>query len=223
MHAPLPASRVIPANEYRRERWSNGLGWTREIARGHAHPAQEPAHPRADFSTSGDWTWRLSIAEIEQDAAFSWFPGAERVLVLLEGEGLRLRFSRSEVATLEPPHGAFRFDGARAVAGEPVGGRAVVFNLIWRREAIDAELWRRPLVGATVIFLEPGETWALHLIAGDARFDDGSGLPQVATGDTALLATSAGARGRYVVDGSGEALLVRLRPIRSAAARRETQ
>ena len=25
---------VIPANEYRRERWRNQLGWTREIARG---------------------------------------------------------------------------------------------------------------------------------------------------------------------------------------------
>ena len=26
-------SRVIPANEYRRERWRNQLGWTREICR----------------------------------------------------------------------------------------------------------------------------------------------------------------------------------------------
>ena len=30
----MPASsRLIPANEYRRERWKNGLGWTREILR----------------------------------------------------------------------------------------------------------------------------------------------------------------------------------------------
>ena len=30
----MPAtSRVIPANEYRRERWRNQLGWTREICR----------------------------------------------------------------------------------------------------------------------------------------------------------------------------------------------
>ena len=25
--------RLLPANEYRRERWKNGLGWTREIVR----------------------------------------------------------------------------------------------------------------------------------------------------------------------------------------------
>ena len=29
--ASTPRSRVIPANEYRRIRWRNGQGWTREI------------------------------------------------------------------------------------------------------------------------------------------------------------------------------------------------
>src|SRR5690606_23181136 len=72
-------SRVIAANEYRRERWRNGLGWTREI---HAHRS-DPA---------GDWTWRLSIAEIERDGPFSAFPGVDRALVLLRGNGMRLRF-----------------------------------------------------------------------------------------------------------------------------------
>src|SRR3546814_1773315 len=85
-------SRVIAANEYRRERWRNGLGWTREI---HAH--------RPD--PGGDWTWRLSIAEIERDAPFSAFPGVDRELVLLHGNGLRLRFDDGESHLLGPPHG----------------------------------------------------------------------------------------------------------------------
>jgi environmental stress-induced protein Ves len=55
---------LIPANEYRRERWKNGLGWTREIAR-------EPADGDA-------WTWRLSIAEVEKDGPFSAFPCCDR-------------------------------------------------------------------------------------------------------------------------------------------------
>ncbi len=59
----MPTSRVIPANEYRRERWRNQLGWTRQIATG----------GRDDQ----DWDWRLSIAEIERDAPFSPFPGIE--------------------------------------------------------------------------------------------------------------------------------------------------
>src|SRR5690606_14777098 len=59
----------LPANEYRRERWRNERGWTREIYR----------HPEG----SGDWEWRVSIAEVDQDAPFSTFPGCDRELVLL--------------------------------------------------------------------------------------------------------------------------------------------
>ena len=75
----MSEARVIPANEYRRTRWKNGQGWTREILR---------------MPDSDDWTWRLSIAEIEQDAAFSSFPGIDRELILLQGNGLRLAFAR---------------------------------------------------------------------------------------------------------------------------------
>src|SRR3546814_1791648 len=81
-------SRVIAANEYRRERWRNGLGWTREI---HAH--------RPD--PGSDWAWRLSIAEIERDAPFSAFPGVDRELVLLHGNGLRLRRSEEHTSELQ--------------------------------------------------------------------------------------------------------------------------
>src|SRR3546814_12997222 len=99
-----PGSRVIPANEYRRERWRNQLGWTREIARG---------------GGDGDegWDWRLSIAESERDAAFSTFAGIDRDLLLLAGNGLRLRFEDGETGELQPPHDKDRFDGERGVIG----------------------------------------------------------------------------------------------------------
>jgi environmental stress-induced protein Ves len=189
-------SRVIPANEYRRERWRNGAGWTREI---HAEPA------------GADWYWRLSIAEIEQDAPFSAFPGIERELVLLAGNGLRLRFDDGEVCELLPPHARRRFAGERGVAGELLDGPTQDFNLMWRRDAIDAQLWHRPLVGPMVIFADPGTCWVVHLLAGQARFDDDSRLPPLEAGDTALL-RSGDARQRHVLDGGGEALLIRLRP-----------
>jgi environmental stress-induced protein Ves len=63
----------LPANEYRRERWRNQLGWTREIYR----------QPQDD----ADWSWRASIAEVDRDAPFSAFPGCDRELVLLAGDG----------------------------------------------------------------------------------------------------------------------------------------
>ena len=188
-------ARVLPANTYRRERWKNGAGWTREILR---------------WPQAGEWNWRLSIAEIEQDAPFSPFPGIDRELVLLSGNGLRLRFDDGRAVELHPPHERLRFAGEEGVRGELLDGPTQDFNLMWRRAAVAAELWHRPLVGPMVLFAEPGTAWLVHLLAGHARFADESGLPGLAAGDSALLATGAG-RLRHVLEGGGEVLLVRLR------------
>ncbi|MUV15594.1 HutD/Ves family protein [Noviluteimonas gilva] len=193
---PTARSRVVPANEYRRERWRNGAGWTREIA-------AEPAH--------GEWAWRLSIAEIEQDAPFSRFEGIDREIVLLSGNGVRLHFDDGNVHALEPPHGRLRFAGEAGVNGVLIDGATQDFNLMWRRDAIEAQLWHRPLVGPMVIFADPGTTWVVHLLAGQARFADDSGLRPLAAGDTALL-QAGDARLRHVLDGGGEVLLAQLRP-----------
>ncbi|WP_425604059.1 HutD/Ves family protein [Luteimonas kalidii] len=192
---------MIPAQEYRRSRWRNGGGWTREI------------HAEGD----ADWTWRLSIAELEGRALFSRFPGVERELVLLDGEGLQLEFDDGRVHTLAPPYQRLRFAGERGLHGAPSGGRAQCFNLMWRRDVVDAALWHRPLAGAMVVFVDPGATWALHLVAGRVRFE-GDLLPEMATGDTALL-RHRGGRTRYAFDGGGEALLVRIDPRSDTAVR----
>lgn len=187
------ASRVIPAFEYRRERWRNGLGWTREILR---------------VPDTDDWQVRLSIAEIEQDAAFSAFPGIERELVLLRGEGLRLRFDDGALHTLMPPHDRLRFAGEARVTGELVDGVTHDFNLMWRREAVQAELLHRPLVGSMFFFTEPEAAWAIHLLAGQAEFEGEPSLTPLAAGDTAWLA--AGERRRFALHGGGELLAIRV-------------
>ena len=196
------AARVIPANCYRRERWKNGAGWTREIVR---------------VPGAAEWDWRLSIAEIEQDAPFSRFDGIERELVLLSGEGLRLRFDDGEVHELLPPHARLRFAGERGASGELVDGPTQDFNLMWRREAVDAQLWHRPLVGPMVVFAEPGSTWVVHVLGGHAHFADDSGLPGLAAADTALLVAGEGRR-RFVLEGAGEVLVIRLQPRPEAVA-----
>ena len=187
-------SQVIPANEYQRERWKNGAGWTRQIVR----------VPDGD-----DWDWRLSIAEIERDAPISLFPGIDRELVLLQGNGLRLRFGNGKVTELQPPHGRIRFAGEEALSGELLDGPTHDFNLMWRRDRISAELLHRPLVGSMLFFTDPGTTWAIHLLAGQARFDEANGLPALWAGDTALLENDA-ARQRFVLQGGGELLAIRL-------------
>ena len=195
LHTP---SQVISRLAYRRERWRNGLGWTREILR---LPAQ-----------GDDWALRLSVAEIELDAAFSAFPGVERELVLLQGNGVRLRFEDGRVAEVLPPHGRVRFAGEETLHGELVDGTTHDFNLMWKRDLLQAELLHRPLVGSMFFFCEPGVAWALYLLAGHAEFGADSGLPPMHAGDTAWLA--AGKRQRHALRGGGELLVIRV----SAAA-----
>lgn len=204
-HASPQSSCILRARDYARMRWKNGAGWTSEIVR----------QPAGD-----DWDWRLSIAEIEDDAPFSAFAGVERELVLLSGNGVRLRFDDGAVHELLPPHDKLRFAGERLLVGELVDGPTRDFNLMWKRDAIDATLWVRPLVGAMVLFVDAGETWALHLVAGHARFMEDSELGAMAAGDTALLRSDAGRR-RFALDGGGEALLIRFAVPGAVAAARE--
>lgn len=194
----MPASsRLIPANEYRRERWKNGLGWTREIVR---------------VPDTEAWNWRLSIAEIERDAAFSAFPGVDRELVLLRGNGLRLVFDDGRIVELMPPHERLRFAGEDALTGELVDGVTHDFNLMWRRDRVRTELLHRPLVGPMLFFTEPGVHWVVHLIAGQAVFDADSGLGHLWAGDTAVL-VSGEERMRYALQGGGELLAIRIEDI----------
>lgn len=188
------SARILCANGYRRMRWKNGAGWTSEV------------HRVPDID---DWRWRISLAEVETDAPFSAFPGVERELVLLSGNGMRLRFDDGAVHELLPPHGALRFSGERPLLGELIDGPSRDFNVMWKRGEVDVQLWRRPLVGAMVLFADPGETWVVHLLSGQARFSCGCGLGGLETGDTAIL-PGTDARVRFALDGGGEVLLVRI-------------
>lgn len=198
---------ILPAHHYRRERWRNGAGWTREIARlGVDAGGLSLIHGDG----SDDWDARLSIAEIDTDCAFSAFPGVERELVLLRGDGIELTFADGRVVTVDPPHGRIRFAGADAPRCHLCHGPTHDFNLMWRPERVAAQLLHRPLVGAMVFFAGAGVAWVVHLISGRAQFKDRADLAPLQAGDTALLGLGDAQRQRVILDGGGELLLVRL-------------
>lgn len=198
MRSDPDSVRHLPACGYRRLRWRNGLGWTREI---HAAGAEGP---------DGDgWDWRLSIAEIEADAAYSAFPGTDREQVLLSGDGLVLDFGCGDLRPLSPPHGRQRFGGDVPVTARLQSGRVEVFNLMWRPVRAAPRLWHRPLVGPMLLFAEAGECWAVHVMAGQVVLDGGRAAPLLERGDSVLLDASRG-RGRHMLEGSGELLLVQV-------------
>lgn len=193
--APPCGVRILRAADYRRMRWKNGAGWTTEVLR---MPERE------------DWDWRLSLAEIDQDAPFSAFPGMERLLVLLQGDGLRLQFEDGRTQELRPPHGMLRFSGDRPLRAELLGGPCRDFGLIWKRGRIDVQLWHRPLAGTMVLFAGRRETWLLHLLEGTAQVA-GDGVPggALVAGDSVLLEGSE-LPTRLPLEGHGAALLARI-------------
>lgn len=100
--------------------WKNGCGRTRELA---VHP------PGAGMD---DFLWRVSIAEVDSAAPFSAFPGVDRVIALLDGDGFTMTLddgSRHALTTLCAP---FAFPGEVGVDVALAGGPSRDFNLMLR-------------------------------------------------------------------------------------------
>jgi len=190
--------RLIPARETRRERWKNDGGWTTELAR----------------STDGglDFRWRVSIAEIEGDGPFSAFPGIERDLLLLDGSGIELDIDGAPPRRLRQRFERVHFAGESEVGCRLLAGPTRDFNVMARRDAVQAEVVARPLVGSMLIFAEHGTEWFVHVLAGHASARSADGELLLGTGDS-LHADFRGAdRERVVLDGGGELVLVKFAP-----------
>jgi environmental stress-induced protein Ves len=106
--------------------WKNGGGSTCEIA---CWP------PGAGL---GDFGWRASIARIAVPGPFSVFEGVDRHIMLLDGDGVRLRSVEAGIDhALHTPHQPFAFSGDAAIDCTLLGGASSDFNVMVRRG-----LWR---------------------------------------------------------------------------------
>ncbi|MCY0389407.1 HutD family protein [Robbsia sp. Bb-Pol-6] len=188
--------------------WKNGGGTTREIA-------MSPVAASFD-----DFIWRVSVAEIARDGAFSDFPGVDRTIVLLDGAGMDLERPPgtspdlpAHPAPLSPtldrhalrePYVPLSFDGGTRWHARLVDGPTHDFNLMVRRGAARGTLttWRGagtfPLPADSVLlFVAHGTaTWhARGAAPSDAhtlrRFD--SVAPAVSRAPAACVALDAGA------------------------------
>lgn len=108
--------------------WKNGGGVTRELA---CHPAG---------AGLDDFLCRISIADVNRSGPFSIFDGIDRVITLLEGDGMQLIFADGEHHALIAPLAPYRFRGEQAVRAQLVGAPSQDFNLMLRREAVDGSV-----------------------------------------------------------------------------------
>lgn len=190
-------ARILHAADYERMRWKNGGGWTTQLAVGAA----------SDGTSAFDW--RISIAEIESDGAFSTFAGCDRSIALLDGVGMELRFDNAEPVRLDQRLNFFKFAGEASTFGKLIAGAVRDFNLIVRRDAVDAEILRRPLVGPMVFFAAPATTWFVYVVNGSVAIKNDNDDTQIQAGESLMLEADDNTR-NVVINGGGELVLVKI-------------
>ena len=117
---------VLRAANYPRMPWKNGGGSTKEIARDAGD----------DLDIFG---WRLSIADIGESGGFSTFAGYQRVITVLQGQGMMLLVDGQDTRLLLPLD-SFAFSGECLVYCALFGGPILDFNLIYAPERFSARL-----------------------------------------------------------------------------------
>lgn len=141
--------------------WRNGGGQTRELA------ASAPGE---------HWAWRISLAEVRQDGAFSAYPGITRWFAVVQGHGVVLDFGAGHRETLNSASVPLHFDGARAPHCSLQGGTTQDLNLMLRDGA----------AGGTMLAARDSEEW-ISLAATRAVFAAEPMLLQIDDADAMVL------------------------------------
>ena len=110
--------KTIPPSDFNEIPWKNGKGTTLELA-------------ISDGGDMNDFDWRLSIATVAQDGAFSNFPDITRNLILIEGAGIMLDHDEgSTTDALTSPLSIARFNGGSMTKGTLINGPIKDFNVM---------------------------------------------------------------------------------------------
>ena len=143
---------LVRSDAMRKMTWANGSGITHEVA----------------ICPSGaglaDFDWRISLADISVDADFSSFVGIERVIVLIEGEGMNLTLDghTQPIEPLSPVH----FAGESVASCTLPHGPTRDLNVMYRRDRVTCVV--DILSGSLPIDVvtEPGEEVWLGVLTG---------------------------------------------------------
>ncbi|MEH3023657.1 MAG: HutD family protein [Pseudomonas oryzihabitans] len=188
----------LPAADYQRMPWRNGLGSTLEIAR------DTPAD---------DFGWRLSLADVTQSGDFSPFAGMTRIISVIEGAGMRLLVDGIPTPALGRWQ-AFVFSGDARVSCELLDGPIRDFNLIYRADRYQAELAWIPVEGS--LQLEDRRTLLLFCAQGSVVIRSERESVELGTLD-ALHLPSGPIPARLTIQGSAQLCVIRLRTRAPAA------
>jgi uncharacterized protein len=162
MRVPSPKLQIIRRGSFRATPWKNGGGVTHEAIR-------EPANGDA-------FRWRVSVAHIDASGPFSDFAGYHRKMVLLQGDGIELRFGDGSSLALRQVGDLAEFDGAMSTHGELLNGGCVDLNLMVAKSdaaAVRIERFIEPLAvnaagDETLLVFGIDRRFKLQLTSGEA-------------------------------------------------------
>ena len=170
--------------------WANGLGTTIEIA-----TDRDSRH-----SQSIPWTWRLSIADVPNRAAFSIFAGVDRWIACLHGKGMRIE-RNGDCEEIPNSGDALSFAGEEMVIGDPIGASVRDVNWFLHRNHWQGGMRVHRETGSTIV---EGEIVVIHGVSastGSTIRSQGQSI-KIATGHT--LITSA----RVIIESDPESVLI---------------
>ncbi|MGR4879520.1 HutD family protein [Streptomyces sp. LARHCF249] len=151
---------VLRAADRTATAWKNGGGVTREIA----------AWPEG--AGTGDFAWRVSLAEVAADGPFSAFPGVDRTLTLAEGAGMDLTVAGAH-RLVDERFAPQDFAGDAPTECRLLGGPVVNFNVMYRRGAAAADT--AVVRGRLRLGAPAGETLLVVALEGPAVLDAARG------------------------------------------------
>jgi len=117
---------LIRADQYTKMLWKNGAGFTLEIARSQGEI---------------EFDWRISMADVTTSGSFSLFPHKQRIISVLDGQGMILHVDDLPAKTLNQGD-IFAFHGESQVQSELVDGAIRDLNLIYDSAKFHARFQR---------------------------------------------------------------------------------
>ena len=161
--------KLIRHADYQTMPWKNGLGTTREIC---------------SKRLGSRMAWRLSLAQVDADGAFSEFAGMERILTVVQGQGMRLVSPDQEYQAR--PFQPVAFSGGTQITGYCDSTPIENFNLIFDPALIDAQVRIADCSGPVDLAGRSVATTIIHVLQGQIVVADGSVL---LAEDTCVLTT----------------------------------
>ncbi|HWT57836.1 MAG TPA: HutD family protein [Rhizobium sp.] len=171
--------RTLRAADHKRMPWKNGGGETVEIA----------VSPE-DAGLAG-FDWRVSMATVATDGPFSIFPGIDRTLAILNGNGMTLDIEGRAPALLTTASNPLAFPADIPVAARLQDGAITDLNVMTRRAGLVHTLVRIEINGGKTVPLT-ASTCLLLCHRGALSFRQGDETGTLASGDALLMTDAVG-------------------------------